>query len=239
MAIVFQTGNFEGPLEVLLKLVEEEEVPITDVALAKVTDQYLAYLDLHPDIPQEELADFLLVAARLLLIKSRALLPIPPMDEGEDAESLVEQLRRYQVFAHAGAAIRGIIAARRFLFPREKSALPKGMFLPPRAISPERMEHVFREVIRALEPIRRLPSAVIERVVSIQEKIQEIRGMLASGGEMRFSIFLHTAQNPTDVVVAFLALLELVKQRAVCVSQETLFRDIMITTDTRIEQVLR
>lgn len=228
MAYEFKIDKFEGPLDLLLQMVEQEHLQISDVSLSAITDQYLEYLEHDADIPKEELADFLVVAARLLLIKSRILLPSVALDLGEDGLSLEDQLRMYKRFADAAKRIEAAIKLKRFMFTREKPPIQPGVFSPPRGLSVDRLAAVMREVIRAVEPVVRLPKAAVERTVSIQEKIAELRSLLRAQGAMSFHTFCRAAQSKTEVVVSFLALLELVKQRLVTVNQEELFQDIAI-----------
>lgn len=228
MAYSFKLDKFEGPLDLLLRMVEEEHLRITEVSLASVTDQYLEYLEHNADIPKDELADFLVVAARLLLIKSRILLPEVALDLVEEGISLEDQLRMYKRFADAAKRIEAAVKLRRFMFPREKPPLQPGMFSPPRGLLASRLAATMREVIRAVEPVVRFPKAAVERTVSIQEKIGELRALLRAQGEASFHGFCRSARSKTEVVVSFLALLELVKQRLVSVEQEELFEDISI-----------
>lgn len=227
MAVHFRTEAFEGPLDLLLRLVEEEKLEITAVSLSEVTDQYVEHLE-HHEIPKEELADFLVVAARLLLLKSRVLLPSLDLGLEEEGISLEDQLRMYKAFADAAKRIEAGIRLKRFIFPREKAPIQAGMFSPPRSLTTDRLAQVFREVIRSLEPVIRLPKAAVERAVSIQEKIGHIRALLGAQGEVSFASLVRASGTATEAVVTFLALLELVKQRLVRVSQDALFEDITI-----------
>ncbi len=233
MSLTFKITAFEGPLDLLLQMVEQEQLAITEVSLAHVTDQYIEYLEHTKTISKEELADFLLVAARLLLIKSRILLPHMVMPLDESGISLEDQLRMYQQFAHAAQAINGMIQQKRFLFPREKPPVQVGIFQPPRSLSAERLAQIFHELLRAIEPIIRFPKAAVERAISIQEKMHEIRSLLIAQGELSFHTFVRAAHSTTEIVVSFLALLEMVKQRTVRVSQEALFHDITVAHDTQ------
>lgn len=228
MAHAFKVEKFEGPLDLLLKLVEQEELPITDISLAQITDQYIEFIEHTKNISKEELADFLLIAARLLLIKSRILLPSLVMPLEDVGVSLEEQLRMYKQFVDAAKKIEVVLKQKRFTYPREKAPVQAGMFSPPKTLTSARLLQVFREVLRALEPIVRFPKAAVERIVSIQEKISEIHELLKSQGVMSFHTFVRAAKSPTEVVVTFLALLELVKQRIAFVSQDVLFTDITI-----------
>lgn len=229
--ISFKTEKFEGPLDLLLRLVEEKNLPINEVSLAAITDQYLEHLEHNPTIGKDELADFLVVAARLLLIKSRTLLPEIALGIEEGDFSLEDQLRMYKQFAEAAKRIEAAIRLKRFLFPREKPPLQPGVFSPPRGLSAGKLEQVFREIIRVVEPVVRFPKAAVARAVSIQDKIAEIHALLKAEKELSFRHFIRGAESRTEVVVSFLALLELVKQRLIDVSQEELFHDIRIAAN--------
>ncbi len=227
MSVQFRTDTFEGPLDLLLQLVEQEKLPIDQVSLSQVTDQYVEHLE-HHEIPKEELADFLVVAARLLLLKSRILLPQVDLGLDEEGLSLEDQLRMYKEFAEAAKRIEAGIRLKRFTFPREKAPLQAGIFSPPRSLTTERLAEVFRETLRSIESVVRLPKAAVERAISIQEKIGHISALLAAQGEVSFASLVRASGSATEVVVSFLALLELVKQRLVRVSQDELFTDITI-----------
>ena len=104
MAFEVRSEQFDGPLHVLLELIQEEELPITEVSLASVTEGYLHYMDTH-EVPLAELADFLVVATKLLLIKSQAILPVKVEMEQEDPSTLALQLRLYKEFVDASKLI--------------------------------------------------------------------------------------------------------------------------------------
>lgn len=228
MAFAVKLSQYEGPLDALLQLIEAEQLDISTVSLASVTDGYLRYLDAKPDIPPEELADFLVIATRLLLIKSRILLPFlgEAQDEGElDLES---QLRMYKEYVDASKRIAEMIGRRRFVYVHEKLPKVDIGFSPPEDFGQAQMAQVILAVIRRIEPIVRVPKAAIEKAVSIHEKIKEIRDMLATSARMSFRDFVGRAETKSEVVVLFLALLELVKQRTVEAEQSEKFSDITI-----------
>ena len=111
----FKLEKFEGPLSLLLKLIEQEELDITQVSLANVADQYVNYIRQSDHINPDEVADFLVVAAKLLLIKSRALLPYLYPEEEEDIEELQQQLRMYQEFVKASKGINLMLGKKKFM----------------------------------------------------------------------------------------------------------------------------
>ena len=115
----FKIDKFEGPLGLLLQLIEKEELDITQISLAKIADQYIEYIKQAKELKPEELADFLVVAAKLLLIKSRALLPFLKGEAEQEIQEFEEQLRMYQEFLSAAKKLEIIIGQKRFSFARE------------------------------------------------------------------------------------------------------------------------
>lgn len=234
MSYAIKLQQFEGPLDLLLELIEAEKLDISTVSLATVTEGYLTYVHEHPEIPPEELADFLVIASRLLFIKSRILLPfLQGIVEPEEGD-LESQLRIYKEYLDASKAIEGLIGKRRFLFVHEKLPQIEIGFAPPKKLTTGGMADLLRAVIQRLEPVVKVPQAVVEKTVSIHEKIRHIQALITKAEKVRFSSVLQTAESKTEVVVCFLALLELVKQRDVNVAQDKMWGDITIE---RLEKV--
>ncbi len=221
--------KFAGPLDLLLQLIETEELDITQVALAQVTEQYLRTLEGATSVGPEELADFLVVAAKLLLIKSRVLLPQLQVGDETEATDLERQLKMYKAYLDASRAVSKIIHKRRFTFGRGKPAVMiEQKFSPPPSLTSAALHVTFLSVLQELEPVISLPKAVIERTVSIAEKIEHIRVLILDQALVSFKQIVQQAGSKTDVIVSFLALLELVKQRGIMVKQTALFDDIAI-----------
>ena len=222
--------EFEGPLDLLLQLIEDQKLEITKVALAEVTEQYIRMLNQKQDqVKTEELADFLVIAARLLLIKSRALLPFLQWDEEEDGEDLTKQLKMYKEFLEASKVVSKMIGKKQFAFSRQKLAVQlEASFLPPPGLTVGELAKTFAEVIRRLDPYVNLPSEVIKKSINIQEKIASIRERIFREVTTNFSEILKDAKDKTEIIVSFLALLELIKQRSVVARQSGSFNDITI-----------
>lgn len=218
--------KFEGPLDLLLKLIEREELDITQLALAKVTDQYIAQLQKLPEISAEELADFLVVAARLLYLKSKMLLPLLHWGEEEEDGDLERRLRMYKEYVEAARRVQGMLSEKRHTYVREKPPLSALGFAPPKDFTAVKMAELFREVLRRLVPIVKPPEGVIEKTVSIHEKIRHIQGLIAKHAHVSFHSMLANAETRSEIIVTFLALLELVKQRHLTVKQENNFSEI-------------
>jgi segregation and condensation protein A len=220
--------KFEGPLDLLLQLIEREELSITEISLSKIADQYLESLREVAEHDPDELADFLVVAAKLLLIKSRELLPNAPALE-EDGPSLETQLKMYKIFWEASKKLEMRLRKKRRLFFRDK--LPAAIaprFAPPPSLNASKLHAAFLEVLAKITPVIKYPEERMKRVVSIQEKIDKIRARIENAATMRFHEILDGAFDKTDVVVNFLALLELIRLRVVRADQSKEFGEIVI-----------
>lgn len=228
MAFAVKLEKFEGPLDLLLQLIEAEKLDISQISLAKVTDEYVRRLQGQPDLPPEELADFLVIASRLLYIKSRVLLPFLNLAEEEPVGDLEAQLKIYKEYLDASRSISALIGKRRFLFVHEKLPHVEVGFAPPKKLTAVQMAEMLRGVLKRLDLIVRIPRAVIEKTVSIHEKIGQIQSLMSRAVKLSFRSLLIDAESRIEIVVSFLALLELVKQRSVSVSQNAKFEDITI-----------
>jgi len=219
--------KFEGPLDLLLKLIEAEEVPITEISLAKVTDQFIEYVNRSQDLDPGEVADFLVVASKLLLIKSRILMP--SLDFEEEAEgSLERQLKIYKEYYEASKKIKELLRRKNFMFSRNKAIqvfTPK--FSPPVKLRLKDLGLIFQLIVNRLEPVVNLPQEVIKKTISIGEKIRQIKEMILEKVSFSFKNLLSRGDK-TEVIVSFLALLELVKQQSVRVNQSGLFGEIQV-----------
>lgn len=228
MPLHFKAEKFEGPLDLLLQLIEQEKLSISEISLSKIADQYLESLKEVTERNPDELADFLVVAARLLLIKSRELLPHEAPIE-EEGPSLETQLKMYKIFWEAAQRLDARIKLKKFLFFRDK--LPAGIaprFSPPPSASLDKMHAFFLDVLAKITPVIKYPEERMKKVVSIQEKIDRIRGIMEKGNKVRFHEILEGSKDKTEIVVNFLALLEMVRSRQVSVEQSEEFGEIVI-----------
>jgi segregation and condensation protein A len=235
--IDFTTEKFSGPLGLLLSLIESEEMDITEVNLAKIADEYVNYIRGAKDINAEEMADFLVLAAKLLFIKSKALLPYLYTAEDEaEVDDLEKQLRMYKEFVSASQKIKEIIAEKHFLFlppliknRRQQFNLP--VFTAPLKVNSQILHEVFLRVLLNLEKQQEeeLPESTLEPKINIEDRINSIKKMLLDKIRVNFSKLLSGAQNKTEVIVSFLAVLELAKQKELFFEQDELFSEIYIS----------
>jgi segregation and condensation protein A len=224
---------FQGPLDLLLHLIERQELDISVVSLARVTEQYLQYLARAEQVDAAALADFLAIAARLVWIKSRLLLPQPPAaEETEEAEedpgeSLARQLRVYKQFKAVAEALR----------QREQQGLRSYVRLAATPAIERRLDVTGLSVldlaaamqrVLAEAPILMEKEMVRPFLVTIHDKIALACRLLQQQPELRFRHLLAPAIDRVDVVVSLLAVLELVKRRQITVEQPELFGEILI-----------
>ena len=171
----------------------------------------------------------MVVAARLLLIKSRALLPFLEWGEEEEGEELTKQLKIYKEYLEAMKVIQGMLGKKRWLFSRQKLLVGEEIgFAPPPKLAKDKLRDVFADIIKALDPFLNLPAEVVRKTINIQEKIAEIRERIFKQASARFSDILKEAKDKTEIIVSFLALLELIKQKTIVVKQSKIFDDIEI-----------
>lgn len=228
-----QLPVYEGPLDLLLELIERAELDITKVSLAQVTDQYLEHIRAMQDTPIENLASFLVIAARLIQIKSEALLPRPVQREpGEEdpGDALARQLVAYKKYKQVAIA----------LAEREAAGLRSYVRLapPPRQIPTtldlegiglEDLRRALMEALAAQPEHPALQGTVVPPRVTIRQKIKEIVAGLRRSGRLSFRSLIRRAHTRLEIVLSFIALLELIKQRQIEVSQESLFDDIEVS----------
>ena len=229
----FKIDKFEGPLGLLLQLIEKEEMDITEICLAKIANQYVDYIRSLQEIEPEGMADFLVVASKLLFIKSKALLPFLKGEAEEEIKEFEDQLRMYKEFLDAAKKLEAIIGKKRFSFAREfnrRAFLANAnIFSPPNKLSAKDLFGLFNEIIKNVRLPDLLEEKSLARTVKIEDKILAIQQILLERIKVSFNYILAGEQNKTDIIVSFLALLELIKQRNVVVTQGGLFEEIEIS----------
>jgi segregation and condensation protein A len=224
---------FEGPLDLLLHLIEREELDITSVTLATVADQYLQIIRQQDQLNLDALADFIWIGARLLLIKSRALLPRPPGEDGieeedDDAGDLARQLMEYKLFKEAAGQLRDIERAGQKSYPR--------IAPPPDLPPPPGLDGVTLDMLRLMveAALTRKPAVKEHHQVirphkfTVREKIDFLRERLASEGRVSFRAVIDACGTRMEIIVSFMAVLELIKSRVLEAVQDATFSDIVL-----------
>jgi segregation and condensation protein A len=223
---------FEGPLDLLLHLIEREELDITQVSLAQITNQYLEHLAQLSERDPDNLADFLVVAAKLLLIKSRVLLPRPPTsaypEEEDVGEDLVRQLIEYKRFKEAAIWLRTLDEEGCHSFVRLAGMPPLEKSVDLGEVSLDDLLVAVREVLAIKPPAPSVDNAVAPISITIADQIALLERETAHGRPVSFRRLLEQSTSRLEVIVTLLALLEMVKQLRVTIAQDRLFGDIQI-----------
>lgn len=230
-AVTFKLPRFEGPLDLLLHLIKRDEIDIYDIPIAHITKQYLDTLELMRALDLEVAGEFLVMAATLMRIKSRMLLPLPKSDEEEDEgdprEELVQRLLEYRLYKEASETLKSQEGGRRGLF--ERGQVPTEDEVGPLPLAPATLFDLLEALNRVLA---RRPERVVYEVrteaYDIEDKMSFIARTVAEDGQLRFSDLMGRARARMEIVVSFMALLELVKLGQIVVVQEANFADILI-----------
>ena len=220
--------QFSGPLDLLLQLIEEQELDISQIALSQVTEQYFHYLDKLEENRSEELADFLVIATKLVYLKSRQLLPQLAPEE-EEGPSLADQLKMYKRYLEASKEVNKRWMQGKVAYGRlEPPVKPEGFVLPVNAREQDLRES-FVSLLKRLKPINPLPKVSIDRAITVKQKIESIFEMLKNRKTMNFSELLAGAESKTDIIISFLAVLELVKVGSAAVKQTGVYGNLEIS----------
>lgn len=222
---------FEGPLDLLLELIEKNKLDITDISLAEVADQFIGYMQENAEsIGPEHLSEFLLIAGKLVLIKSKAILPLLELEkeEEEDIEELKRRLREYKRFKEVFPEVRKLYEGSARFFGKAGYEGMGTVFCPPPNLKLEDLEGLFAGAVAKM-PVK---EAVNEKrklnVVNITDKIAEIRKHLMDRMEVTFRAVIAESKTKVEVIVTFLAMLEMVRKNHASIDQEEMFGEISI-----------
>ena len=223
---------FEGPLDLLLHLIEREELDITQVSLAQITNQYLEYLGQLSERDPDNLADFLVVAAKLLLIKSRVLLPQPPASlrsEDEDVgQDLIQQLIEYKRFKEAAHWLKELDAQGKRTYIRLAGVPTLDRVIDLGEVTLDDLLAAVRDVLAIKPPDLSVNGTVAPVTITIAEQMDLIERKTSHGRSISFRKLLERATTRMEVIVTLLALLEMVKQLRVAMRQDGQFGEIEI-----------
>ncbi len=227
-----KTTVFEGPLELLLDLIEKRKLLINDISLASVTNEYISHVRSLQESHLVETAQFVLVAATLLLIKSKSLLPVLELteDESHSIEDLEQRLRLYQLYRNGGLALQELFD----VFPLyEKTYVPDTtpLFTTDSRTTVASLHIALQDVIHRFPKKIVTPQVAVKKVISLEEMIMHIEERITRHFKFSFKDFVASKER-THVIVGFLAVLELFKQGSILVQQEKHFHDIIIERGT-------
>ena len=242
MGMTFQLKDFDGPLDLLLFLISKEKIDIKDIFISQITDQYIESVRSATDLDMDDATDFLVMAATLLEIKSRAMLPRPPkVDEGEDPEqALIRQLEEYKRFRETADAMKQFERAAAEVFTK----LPEEYPLPPQetelvGLSLQGLTEAFLRIWARLpetdeqEENRYAPRDIRRDEHTVQECMLTLMKGIRGKGRMRFEEAFSGAPTREEVVTLFLALLELLRLGETHVEQEGTYGDILLLPGRR------
>lgn len=224
---------FEGPLDLLLFLVKQNHLEIEAIPIAKITDQYLQTLELMQALDLEVAGEFLVVAATLMQIKSRMLLPpeaLPPgePEEPDPGQELIERLKEYQRFKEAAEVLSGMEKQRFVQFSRPASREGE-----PAEVE-EYVEASLFDLLNAFsqfvsgEVSREMFLEVIQEEFTVEQKVTQLRETIGQAKKMSFTELLRRAKSKPEMIVTFLGLLELIRLREILIVQDQLFSEILI-----------
>ena len=223
------TESYQGPFELVLDLIEARKLLVNDLALASITDDFIQHVRSQESFPVEETANFIQIAATLLLIKSKSLIPDLTLtaDENADVDDLKRRLEAYEKVRDAARELGRIFGRTPMLSAGEKA--PEPVFAPSRDLSKEALAEALARVLAAREAVEELPEARVKPMVSIEEMMNRLTDRVQRAMTLSFKEFAGSAKEKVEVIVSFLALLELVKQGAVAAEQFDQYGDIRIS----------
>jgi segregation and condensation protein A len=224
---------FEGPLDLLLYLIKRDELNIYDISIERITRQYLEYLEAFKELNIEVAGEFIIMASNLLYIKSRSLLPLdqqPPADEAEEDDprwELIRQLIEYKKFKDAAAQLHDRARERENIFVRGASDLPTVRPLLLGEVGIFQLINAFQNVIKRIEARAELQEILGENY-TVSDKIETILARVSEGASLQFSDLFADMASRVEIVVTFLALLELIRLKQVRAIQPGQFGEIEI-----------
>lgn len=233
MEYQIKTEVFEGPLDLLLDLVEKRKLFINEISLAQVADDYVAHLRQFEKMPVDFVSNFLIVASTLVLIKSKSLLPTLSLteEESQDIDDLEQRLKEYQKIRELAVHVREKFGTN-MLFPKCQSKERTVVFTPSEEISTTSIFDAMRDVIAHFPKKVTLPKVLVKKVVSLEDMMNRLATRITSNLKMSFREFAGVGkEEKVNVIVSFLAMLELVKQGMIAVTQMDHGEDIHIETN--------
>ncbi len=222
--------KFEGPLGLLLKLIENQKLDITRVSLARVADDYLEYVRSSQNISLENLADFINIASKIVLIKSQSILPNLEItaEEEKEVEDLENQLKEYGKFKQAARSLRKLFKQGSVSFSRNYLLGVSAAFSPPSGVNVYDLKKHFTKILDEIVLPEKLSEESVKEIVTLENKIDEFQRSLKNRIEISFSQISDLKADKTEIIISFLAMLELVKQKIISVEQSDLFEEIKI-----------
>ncbi len=228
--------EFEGPIDLLLQLIEKKKLHISEVALADVAESFINHMQNNQaNISKGMMADFIYVASTLMLIKSIALLPTieTTPEEMASIEELEKRLAEYQKIKELSVHIGERFGKQMMFSPERRIAKP--VFTPTTEITIANFIQTIKDVLSRINVVEVMPQVIVKKVISLSEVMSDLTTRVQSALRMSFKQFVGNQEERVNVIVSFLGMLELVKQGMIDVTQERHFEDIhMESTQTSV-----
>ncbi|MCI7130489.1 MAG: segregation/condensation protein A [Lachnospiraceae bacterium] len=246
MDLTVKLQAFEGPLDLLLHLLDKNKVNIYDIPIVEITNQYMAYIREMQRQDLNVMSEFMVMAATLLDIKAKMLLPAPQTEEDEEAEDpraqLVQQLLEYKMYKYISGELKDRqMDASRVLFkvptiPEEVAAYEEPVNLDELVadLTLDKLNDIFQSIMKKqvdkIDPIRSKFGKIQKEEISLEDCMAGLENYARSHKHFSFRGLLEQAKSKTEVIVTFLAILELMKVGTIRITQEAIFDDIQITS---------
>jgi len=233
-----RVGEFEGPLDLILDLIEKRRLHISDISLSQVADEFIEYIKSFEEFPMADSADFILVASTLLLIKSKSLLPNLSLTEEEKGsiEDLENRLTVYKKYKELSVNLGKMFG--NFLYFAGESREMRVIFSPAPEITLLSLKNALQEALKNMpQKIEDLPKLAVSKIISLEEMINKLSSRIEKSLKASFNDFagigsstssLRVKTKKINVIVSFLAMLELIKRGLVRASQDKHFKDIQM-----------
>jgi segregation and condensation protein A len=234
MAYKIKLQMFEGPLDLLLYLVKKDHLNIYDIPIAKVTEQYLGYINLMQLMDLNIAGEFMVMAATLMQIKSKMLLPAEPAEAAEEQEDpraeLVRRLLEYEKFKEIAENLRKREEGQREVFKRPNTETAKELGKEKAVYFEASIFDLINAFSKALKDVpREVFYEVIKDEFTIEEKVHSLLHLLLVQPSERVSVLFNKAKNKLEIIVTFLAILELIRMKEIVAIQSDMFEDVEIT----------
>lgn len=235
-AFAIKTETFEGPMELLIELVEKRKLLINDISLAAVTDEYMQTVSAMQELSLPNTSQFITLAATLLLIKSKSLLPILDLTDEEESsiEDLAERLKQYQLYRDAALPLQALFGTKTMYEP-EYTPPREPFFSPDEFCTTIALEEAMYRVLSSLPKNERKPSVKVRPTISLEDMMLKLQTRIEKQIKTSFSEIRAREPEHKSVIVGFLAILELFKQGNIIITQAGKFEDIHLElkkTDT-------
>ena len=245
MAISIKLEAFEGPLDLLLHLIDKNKVDIYDIPIVEITNQYMEYIQEMQKKDLNIMSEFLLMAATLLDIKCRMLLPVEVNEEGEEEDprqELVEQLLQYKMYKYMSYELKDRqMDGERLMFKEETLPSEVKEYQEPvdldvllEGITLSRLNEIFQDIMKRqfnkIDPVRSTFGKIEKEEITVEDKMSYLNEYVKTHKEFSFSELLKNQKTKMQTVVTFLAILEMMKMGTISVKQENTFDDIIITS---------